>query len=458
MLWCVWQLREFLQPLASRSMYDIEVIRDRISMRSLFERGGVSSFKRAQGGFVCLCPFHEERTPSCHVHEEKRFFKCFGCGAAGDAFHFWGLIRQLPFVQAAEELARIAGVADGSTDYVVPVRPRRVVEDENWFPPPLDAVGADRWQRGVEAFAVSPDRISALAEWRGYRPDFVRWLIGMRQLGLLPYYGIPRVAFAVNAPLPGAEMTQVGMHLRLEPQSEGNPHDKHSWRYIPSRNDLPPHGVGAWPFVLGNPAKADLWFVLEGQWDACALVDLMEWHISWPSRVAVIGLRGSTSWKLLLRAYPVRSEITVFAVADRDEAGAAWWRPAGFLEQLEPRVKLFGFWAKAEACKDFNDLTRAKLVSKKEVQAFFLRKIAPHRNQQRGGKSRSRASFLAWCRLRSGEVGPEGELCAFVAGTKGNPPVSSSLRIWMRHWTALGLSDERVESLRCLYLTWRQSI
>jgi hypothetical protein len=173
----------------------------------------------------------------------------------------------------------------------------------------------------------------------------------------------------------------------------------------------------------------------------------------------VIGLRGSTSWKLLLRAYPLRPDITVFAVADRDEAGAAWWKPDGFLEQLEGRVgRVFGFWARAEACKDFNDLTRAKLVCKQEVQAFFLRKIAPHRNRQRGGKSRSRESFLAWCKLKSGEAGSEGELCALVAETKGNPPVSSSLRIWMRHWLVQGLSEERVEALRKLYLHWRQSI
>jgi hypothetical protein len=441
-------------------MYDLSIIRDRIAMRDLFERAGVSGVRRAPNGFVCLCPFHVETTASCHVNEEKRFFKCFGCGQAGDAFTFWGLIRQLPFAQTAEELARIAGVSAGSADYAVMARPKRIAEEQTWFPAELDATAKARWEEGVQALAGSEEQIWTLAEWRGYRLEFVRWLIGMKLIGVMPYYGILRTALAVMAPLPGrVPMPQVGVHIRLKPYTEGNPTGKQSWRYVPARTAETPHGVGAWPFVLGNPAKADMWFVAEGQWDACALADLMEWEKSWPPRVCVIGLRGSTSWKLMLRAYPVRPEITVFAVADRDEAGAAWWKPGGFLEQLEPRVgRVFGFWARAEACKDFNDLTRAQLVGKQEVQAFFLRKIAPHRNRQRGGKSRSRESFLGWCRLRSGEAGREGELCALVAETKGNPPVSSSLRIWMRHWICQGLSEERVEALRKLYLHWRQSI
>ena len=32
-----------------------------------------------------LCPFHNEKSPSFHVDADKGFYKCFGCGKAGDA-------------------------------------------------------------------------------------------------------------------------------------------------------------------------------------------------------------------------------------------------------------------------------------------------------------------------------------------------------------------------------------
>jgi DNA primase len=36
--------------------------------------------------FWGLCPFHKEKTPSFKVESERRNYKCFGCGAGGDAF------------------------------------------------------------------------------------------------------------------------------------------------------------------------------------------------------------------------------------------------------------------------------------------------------------------------------------------------------------------------------------
>ena len=38
--------------------------------------------------FTGLCPFHNEKTPSFSVSEEKGLFHCFGCGAHGDSFGF----------------------------------------------------------------------------------------------------------------------------------------------------------------------------------------------------------------------------------------------------------------------------------------------------------------------------------------------------------------------------------
>jgi DNA primase len=66
--------------------------------------------KRAGRSFKGLCPFHGERTPSFHVSPERRRFKCFGCGAGGDAIAFAMRQGGVGFVEAARSLASQAGV------------------------------------------------------------------------------------------------------------------------------------------------------------------------------------------------------------------------------------------------------------------------------------------------------------------------------------------------------------
>ena len=58
-----------------------------------------------------LCPFHKEKTPSFTVHPAKGFFKCFGCGEAGDVFRFVQLIEGVDFKRARTILAERAGVS-----------------------------------------------------------------------------------------------------------------------------------------------------------------------------------------------------------------------------------------------------------------------------------------------------------------------------------------------------------
>jgi len=60
--------------------------------------------------FVGLCPFHNEKTPSFTVNEEKGFFHCFGCGAHGDAIGFLMRAEGASFPEAVERLAGEAGL------------------------------------------------------------------------------------------------------------------------------------------------------------------------------------------------------------------------------------------------------------------------------------------------------------------------------------------------------------
>src|SRR3546814_12517274 len=57
-----------------------------------------------------LCPFHNEKTPSFYINDDKAFYHCFGCGAHGDAIRWMTDQRGLPFIDAVKELAQAAGM------------------------------------------------------------------------------------------------------------------------------------------------------------------------------------------------------------------------------------------------------------------------------------------------------------------------------------------------------------
>ena len=58
-----------------------------------------------------LCPFHNEKTPSFTVNDDKGFFHCFGCGAHGDVLGFVMKTENLTFPETVERLAEEAGLA-----------------------------------------------------------------------------------------------------------------------------------------------------------------------------------------------------------------------------------------------------------------------------------------------------------------------------------------------------------
>jgi DNA primase len=58
-----------------------------------------------------LCPFHNEKTPSFGVNEEKGFFYCFGCKKGGDVITFIRELEKCSYGEALERLAEKAGVA-----------------------------------------------------------------------------------------------------------------------------------------------------------------------------------------------------------------------------------------------------------------------------------------------------------------------------------------------------------
>ena len=65
---------------------------------------------RAGREFKACCPFHNEKSPSFYVNDDKQFFHCFGCGAHGDIIGFTMRHDRLSFPEAIENLAGLAGL------------------------------------------------------------------------------------------------------------------------------------------------------------------------------------------------------------------------------------------------------------------------------------------------------------------------------------------------------------
>ena len=126
--------------------------------------------------FKACCPFHNEKTPSFTINDEKGFYHCFGCGAHGDAIRFLTDQRGMPFMDAVKELAAKAGMDVPAPDPRAAERAERsaglyeVMDAANrWFIEQLDGVdgaaaltylkerGIDDATRKKFGFGFAPD-------------------------------------------------------------------------------------------------------------------------------------------------------------------------------------------------------------------------------------------------------------------------------------------------------------
>lgn len=89
-----------------------EIIDEAISKVSIVdiisEKVALSQSSRNQ--WKGLCPFHNEKTPSFFVNEEKNFYHCFGCGEAGNVISFLMKIDGLNFKDAMARIFYLAGI------------------------------------------------------------------------------------------------------------------------------------------------------------------------------------------------------------------------------------------------------------------------------------------------------------------------------------------------------------
>jgi DNA primase len=122
---------------------------------------------RAGREWKACCPFHNEKTPSFTVNDDKGFYHCFGCGAHGDAIGFLTDNRGMQFMDAVKELAAKAGLDVPAPDPKAQERAERASnltdvmgEVAKWYAEQLQGIaGADARdylkRRGIDQSTVA---------------------------------------------------------------------------------------------------------------------------------------------------------------------------------------------------------------------------------------------------------------------------------------------------------------
>ncbi len=86
----------------------LDELRARVTLSSVISR--TTRLTKAGHEFKACCPFHNEKSPSFTVNDQKGFYHCFGCGAHGDVIRWMTDQRGLSFMDAVKELASEAGM------------------------------------------------------------------------------------------------------------------------------------------------------------------------------------------------------------------------------------------------------------------------------------------------------------------------------------------------------------
>lgn len=116
---------------------------------------------RKQGrNLIGLCPFHNEKTPSFSVSQEKQIFYCFGCHKGGNALKFLMAIEGLNFPEAVEKAAAMVGL-EMPQEQLSPQENAAMQRRKRYFKLMAEAAAWYQqclWQKGAEAKAYLQGR------------------------------------------------------------------------------------------------------------------------------------------------------------------------------------------------------------------------------------------------------------------------------------------------------------
>ncbi len=151
--------------------------------------GQYVSLKRAGSRYVGVCPFHNDRSPSMNVNPSMGIYKCFACGAGGDAIKFVQEFEKLGFIEALRLVASKAGITipdnigagdkSGSEQTAAVIQANQIalqVYTETYEKTPV-------WQKYVEERGLSKETVKHFQiGCAPENPDRIRSLAGAKKI------------------------------------------------------------------------------------------------------------------------------------------------------------------------------------------------------------------------------------------------------------------------------------
>lgn len=186
----------------------IDQLRERVPLSDIVGRHVAWDRKKtnaARRDYWACCPFHGEKTPSFHVDDRKRFYKCFGCKASGDVYAFLKNFEGLSFTESVHHLAGLAGVT--------------IEDDGPARDPAAQAAMAAKWK--AERDRRQAAREAKEARQRAYSVDFAR--------------GVWRSCTAADGTLAETYLRSRHVTCPVPPSIRFSP----DLRHVPSESNLP---------------------------------------------------------------------------------------------------------------------------------------------------------------------------------------------------------------------------
>lgn len=333
----------------------LEEIRARVPLSDVI--GKRMKLTRAGREFKGCCPFHNEKTPSFTVNDQKGFYHCFGCGAHGDVVGFLMNHDNMAFMDAVEQLAGLAGMQVPKPTAAEQKKFQRqmslydlMAHAAKWYAAQLHApqnkkileylIGRGLSLETISAFNLGfapPDDTALLQSLKkaGYTLEAMKeaglFRDSQRQKGEVYPFFRGRVMF----PVLDFQGRCVAFGGRVLPESHGGPPDKSAPKYINSPETEIYH-KGRMLYGLSRARKAigdgETVVVVEGYMDVIAL-----WQAGFKGAVAPLGTALTENqieeiWKTMPE--DARTPVLCF---DGDSAGQR--AAARALERILPILK-----------------------------------------------------------------------------------------------------------------------
>ncbi|MDE7094697.1 MAG: hypothetical protein K2O52_07280 [Oscillospiraceae bacterium] len=82
----------------------IQQILEQIPIADIFQK--YNHFRQQGKNYICCCPFHSEKTPSCVIYPDLYLFYCPNCGVGGDVITYLQITENLSYTDAVNTLAQ----------------------------------------------------------------------------------------------------------------------------------------------------------------------------------------------------------------------------------------------------------------------------------------------------------------------------------------------------------------